>query len=106
MFENPGAAGTGTCKEFFSVASGTSILFEQGNYKYLDDEARYLCKTGYATKAGICATGKESLRKGKSCTSEADCTSSGSNDEKGNCCCGWNGDGSKICDILGGDKEW
>jgi hypothetical protein len=80
-------------------------MYQKSNYYYLDSEARLLCKSGYANHDGVCSDGtSSSTNKGQGCLDSTLCPGSGG--DRATCCCGWNSNGEKICDILAGDEQW
>ncbi len=64
-----------------------------------------LCRNGWISDSGRCASGLKSRNKGKECTTDADCPTNDS-EVNARCVCGNSDTGIKRCDIQGGDTEW
>lgn len=93
------------------------ILQENGNINKIarDPFANLVCKSGYADENGICTDGIKSkykgnykilfLFKGQICYTDSECSTDDPS-ISAPCKCGFNGDGTKYCDIMPGDTEW
>ena len=68
--------------------------------------AEKLCRTGWVEFSdGRCGEGVQSKNKGLECQANSDCPTSRTGINT-TCRCGFNANGTKYCDVEGGDDEW
>jgi len=68
--------------------------------------AEKVCRSGWVDQLdGRCSDGVQSKNKGQVCLTDNDCPTSRTG-VYASCKCGYNVNGTKYCDVEGGDEEW
>ncbi|CAI2365874.1 unnamed protein product [Moneuplotes crassus] len=94
----------GYCVEYGSVESnGAQVQANRSGAFLYQQHSEKVCKSGFLDSTnGKCKNGPQSVNKGNTCSSDADCPNTDSTTSSCKCSL----DGNKYCDISGGDEEW